>query len=167
MLPRKSRKKSKLSAINEAAKKILNFITKLSVKQKINISYYQDTKILVNPIRGEESFGLVMAEAMSCGTPVVAFAKGSVPEIIKDGITGYIINYSPKDIRGNFIIKKTGEEGIVEAVKRIYQLSKDDYEKMRKNCRKHVEENFTIKKMVDNYEKVYKKVINDCKKKHK
>ena len=38
---------------------------------------------------------------------------------------------------------------------------------MRKNCRKHVEENFTIKKMVDNYEKVYKKVINDWKKKHK
>lgn len=125
---------------------------------------YQDKKALLFPIQWEEPFGLVMIEAMACGTPVIAYARGSVPEVIKDGETGFIINSSEKDKRGNFIIKKTGLDGMIEAVKKIYAMPEAEYCQMRQNCRKHVEQNFTIEKMVDGYESVYKKVIENYKK---
>jgi len=121
--------------------------------------FYGDAKATLFPIRWEEPFGLVMTESMSCGTPIIAFAKGSVPEITKDGETGFIVNSSPSDIRGNWIIKKTGIEGLCEAVDRIYAMPEKEYRQMRENCRKHVEKNFTIEKMVDNYEKVYSRII--------
>lgn len=85
---------------------------------------------------------------MACGTPVIAFNRGSVSEIVKDGETGYIIK--PNDIKG-----------MVRAVKKIYSMPKGEYEIMRLNCRKHVEKNFTIEKMVDNYEKVYQKILSN------
>lgn len=113
----------------------------------------QQSKVLVFPINWEEAFGLVMIEAMACGTPVVAFRRGSVPEIIKDGKTGFIC--SPNDI-----------EAMVRAVKKIYEMPEDEYRLMRRNCRRHVEENFTVEKMVSGYEKVYQKVIIDWKRKN-
>jgi len=120
----------------------------------------QKSKVFLFPIKWEEPFGLTMIEAMACGTPVIAYARGSVPEIIKDGITGFIVNPSDDDIRGDFTIKKTGSAGFEEAVKRIYSMTESEYKKMRSNCRKHVEENFSIKKMVDNHEKLYQTIIN-------
>ncbi|MBU4023278.1 glycosyltransferase family 4 protein [Patescibacteria group bacterium] len=120
---------------------------------------YGDAKTTLFPIRWEEPFGLVMTESMACGTPIIAFASGSVPEIIKDGETGFIINFSPSDRRGNWIIKKTGIEGLCEAVNKIYGMPKEEYQKMRENCRKHVENNFSIEKMVDEYEKIYYKIV--------
>jgi glycosyltransferase involved in cell wall biosynthesis len=118
------------------------------------------SKALLMPIKWEEPFGLMFIESMACGTPVVAFARGSVPEVIKDGETGFIVNPSDDDIRGDFIIKKTGIEGLCEAVERIYSMPEDQYRKMRKACREHVEKNFTVEKMVDAYEKVYKEILN-------
>lgn len=115
---------------------------------------------LLFPIQWEEPFGMVMIETMACGTPVVAFARGSVGEIIKDGETGFIVNASDSDIRGDWIIKKTGIEGFLEAVQRIYSMSQDEYLLMRGKCRKHVEENFSVEKMVQGYEKTYQKVLN-------
>ena len=100
-----------------------------------------------------------MAESMACGTPVIAFARGSVPEVIKDGETGFIVNPSNTDIRGDFIIKKTGFEGLCEAVEKIYSTPDKEYKKMRLNCRAHVEKNFAMERMVDNYEKVYQEII--------
>jgi glycosyltransferase involved in cell wall biosynthesis len=123
------------------------------------IEQYQKSKLFLFPVQYEEPFGLVLAEAMSCGTPVVAYAKGAIPEVIKDGITGFIINESEKDIRGNWIIKKTGIEGLKEAVKKVYSMPEKEYIAMRKACREHVEKNFTIQKMTQNYIDVYKKVI--------
>jgi len=120
---------------------------------------YGNAKATLFPIRWEEPFGLVMTESMSCGTPIIAFARGSVPEIIKDGETGFIVNSSRKDTRGNWIIKKTGLAGMIEAINKIYDMSTDDYLEMRKNCRKHIEKNFTLEKMVDGYEKVYRKIL--------
>jgi len=67
---------------------------------------YSKSKLTLSPIQWEEPFGLVMIESMACGTPVVAFARGSVPEVIADGKTGFIVNPSDNDIRGNWIIKK-------------------------------------------------------------
>jgi glycosyltransferase involved in cell wall biosynthesis len=117
-------------------------------------SAYQQAKALVFPIQWEEPFGLVMIESMSCGTPVIAYNRGSVAEIVKDGVTGFIID--PDDTvrpgKGSWVIKKQGVEGLVEAIKRAGELD-------RASCRKHVEEKFTIDKMVEGYENVYKRVL--------
>ncbi len=120
---------------------------------------FGNASCVLYPISWEEPFGLVMTEAMSCGTPVIAYSKGSVPEIIKDGGTGYIVNASENDKRGDWIIKKTGIDGLAEAVERIYSMNATDYQSMRQACRTHVENNFTIEKMVDNYEAVYKEIL--------
>ncbi len=121
--------------------------------------HYQSSKVFLFPVILEEPFGFVMAESMACGTPVVAYAKGAVPELVKDGLTGYIVNSSDDDIRGNWIIKKTGVKGLCEAINKIYSLQKDKYEEMRTNCRKHVEANFDIDRMVKEYIDVYKRLI--------
>jgi len=135
----------------------IRFIGPLSSEEKI--SHYANAKAFIFPIQWEEPFGLVMVEAMACGTPVVTFARGSVPEVIKDGETGFIVNPSSKDIRGSFIVKKTGIEGLCEAVEKIYSMPKDEYMQMRRNCRTHVEKNFTVERMVDDYEKVYRNIL--------
>lgn len=117
------------------------------------------SKCVLFPIKWEEPFGLVMIESMACGTPVIAFARGAVPEVIKDGETGFIVNSSDDDIRGEWKIKKTGFEGLCEAVEKIYSMPNDEYQQMRQACRKHVEENFTVGKMVDNYERLYQEIL--------
>lgn len=122
-------------------------------------NYLMHSKLFLFPLRWEEPFGLVMIEAMACGTPVVAYSRGSVPEVVKDGVTGYIVNPSETDIRGDFIIKKTGPEGMKEAIERIYSMTDVEYKKMRENARKHVQDNFTVKKMVDGYEQIYEKLL--------
>jgi glycosyltransferase involved in cell wall biosynthesis len=130
------------------------YINRESLKE-----YLRKAKMLLFPISWEEPFGLVMIEAMACGTPVVAYARGSVPEIVIDGVTGFIVNYSDNDQRGEWIIKKTGLEGFIEAVNRLNSMSKKDYQRMRMNCRKHIEEKFTVEKMVEGYERAYQKVL--------
>lgn len=92
---------------------------------------------LLFPIDWPEPFGLVMIEAMSCGTPVIAYPKGSVPEIVEDGVTGYVI----KSIKGG-----------VKAVEKASSLS-------RKRIRQVFEERFTAHRMVSNYVEIYEKVI--------
>ncbi|MDO8460872.1 MAG: glycosyltransferase family 4 protein [bacterium] len=117
--------------------------------------FLKNAKALLFPIQWEEPFGMVMIEAMACGTPVIAYNRGSVAEIIKDGLTGFIIDQDEKDRpgKGKWVIKKQGVAGLVEAINRIGEID-------RNNCRKHIEENFSIEKMVKGYEEVYTKVIN-------
>jgi len=121
---------------------------------------FQKAKALLFPTMWEEPFGLVMIEAMATGTPIIGFARGSVPEIIKDGETGFIVNPSNDDIRGNWITQKTGIEGLCEAVNRIFNMPEEEYKQMRINTRKRVEENYTIVKMIDNYNDVIGKILN-------
>lgn len=114
--------------------KQIKFIGEIGHKKKMEL--LKNAKALLAPIQWREPFGLFLIEPMACGTPVIAFKRGSAPEIIKNG-TG-------------FITKNIKEA--VEAVEKIDQID-------RKECRKHVEENFSIEKMVDGYEKIYYKVI--------
>jgi len=101
--------------------------------------YYQRAKATLVPIQWEEPFGLVLTESMACGTPVITFDRGSVPEIIVDGKNG-------------FIIKNNDIEAMAEAVKKIDAINRAD-------CRAHVENNFSIERMVDRYEKIFLKII--------
>ena len=137
--------------------KLVMFVGELDYKRKLE--YLQTARCLLAPIKWEEPFGLMFIEAMACGTPVVTFGRGSVPEIIKDGETGFIVNYSDDDIRGNFLVKKTGIDGLCEAVEKIYGMPEEQYKQMRKNCRTHVEKYFTFERMVDEYEEAYKKIL--------
>ncbi len=143
--------------IDEINHPLIEFHGEIDIRKRV--SYYQNAKVLLAPIKWEEPFGLMFTEAMATGTPVITYARGSVPEIIKDGITGYIVNSSPIDNRGNWIIKKTGIDGLCEAVERIYSMPEKEYQEMRYNCRKHVEKYFTVDRMVDEYIKVYQEVI--------
>jgi glycosyltransferase involved in cell wall biosynthesis len=93
---------------------------------------------LLNPIEWDEPFGLNMTESMACGTPVIAYNRGSVKEIIKNNETGFIV------------------KNIDEAVTVIKKIDKIK----RKDCRYLVEEKFTKEIMVNNYEKLYYELIN-------
>lgn len=127
----------------------------LMVTSEEKSNFLNRAKALMMPILWDEPFGLVMIEAMACGTPVIAYNRGSVSEIVRDGVTGFIVDPDDEERggKGNWIIKKQGIEGLAEAIKRIGEID-------RKACRKHVEENFSVEKMVDGYEEVYKKVLN-------
>ncbi len=92
---------------------------------------------LLHPISFEEPFGLSVAEAMMCGTPVIAFNRGSMPELIRDGKTGFLVH--------------TIDEAVL-ATKKIETLH-------RKVCRNWSLSRFSIDKMIDGYEAVYKTVV--------
>jgi glycosyltransferase involved in cell wall biosynthesis len=94
-------------------------------------------RALLFPIDWSEPFGLVMIEAMACGTPVIAYRSGSVPEVITDGISGFIVD----DI-----------DGAVAAVRRLDEID-------RAVCRATFEARFTVERMARDYLAVYDRVI--------
>ncbi len=145
----------KRNLIYQAAKIYIDFDVNRS---ELN-HHYQTSKLFLFPLQWEEPFGLTLIESMACGTPVVAYARGSVSEIVKDGVTGFLVNPSDTDIRGNWITKKTGIDGLCEAVERIYSMPEEEYKKMRLSCRAHVENHFTVERMVDDYIKVYEEIL--------
>lgn len=106
----------------------------------------RNAKVFLNPIQWDEPFGLVVPEANACGTPVVTFEKGAMPELIKEGLNG-------------FIVESNKLEDFIAGINRVYNLSQTESVEMRRNSRKHVEENFTTQRMTDNYEKIYQKII--------
>ncbi|MEO8886318.1 MAG: glycosyltransferase family 4 protein [Mucilaginibacter sp.] len=91
--------------------------------------YLQKAKALLFPIEWDEPFGIVMIEAMACGTPVIGFKRGSVPEVIEDGVTGFIV--SNKD----------------EMIQKIPLLSTIS----RKACREIAESRFNLTKVAKQY----------------
>lgn len=129
------------------------------ISMLVKLKHIQTARCLIAPIQWEEPFGLMFTEAMACGTPVIAYSRGSAPEIIKDGVTGYLVNQSSEYIRGDFVVKKTGVEGLCEAIERVYALSQGEYQRMRHDSRAHVEKNFTVEHMVDQYETLYKEIL--------
>lgn len=95
---------------------------------------------LILPIRWPEPFGLVMPEALACGTPVLACRRGSVPELIEDGVTGFVCD---------------DEDGLVEAVGRIPEIRRAD-------CRASAERRFTAATMADQYERLFERLIREA-----
>ncbi len=93
--------------------------------------------VLLHPISFEEPFGLSVAESMCCGTPVIAFPLGSMPELVVDGKTGFLVNT------------------VNEAVDVLPEIKNID----RTFCRQWVVNNFSIEKMIDGYLEVYEKVL--------
>jgi len=93
---------------------------------------------LLHPIQFDEPFGLAVVESMACGTPVIAFNRGSMPELIKNDKNGFIVD--------------TVEEAI-NAVAYIPEIDRVD-------CRRHVEQYFTAERMIQDYLQVYKTILD-------
>jgi glycosyltransferase involved in cell wall biosynthesis len=130
------------------------------------VAAYQHAKAFLFPIQWEEPFGLVMIEAMSCGTPVIAFARGAVPEIVEDGVSGFIVNPSDDDIREKWVTHATGQAGLQEAIEHLYSLRADQYTAMCTAARARVEEHFSIDRLVTQYEQLYIKLAEKGKKRY-
>jgi glycosyltransferase involved in cell wall biosynthesis len=113
----------------------IKFVGEVDFAEKVKLM--RGAKALLFPIDRDEPFGLVMIEAMACGTPVIAYDRGSVKEVVVGGVTGTIVN----DMEG-----MAGSMGGIGSLGRI-------------ECRKHVENKFTLKMMVDKYEEIYKKLF--------
>jgi len=109
------------------------------------VKYYQNAKAFIYPLQWEEPFGLTMIESMACGTPVIAFKRGSVPEVVKNEKTGFVIKPTNKNGKPNY-------RDFILAIKKVDQID-------RKDCRKWVEENFSIKRMIDDYERLYYRIL--------
>lgn len=93
----------------------------------------------LHPVTWREPFGLTLIEAMACGCPVVAFDKGSIPEIINNGKTGFVV----QDV-----------EAMIDALKNIDTID-------RHACRDYALATFSAKKMADGYEEIYRKILTE------
>ncbi len=128
---------------------------------KAKSDYIGSGKAFVFPLGWDEPFGLVMIEAMACGTPVIAYNRGSVSEIVKDGVTGFIVDpqegteqqSAHRATRGTWTIKQSGKAGLIEAIQRIGEID-------RGMCRKHVEQNFSLHAMTERHEKLYASILH-------
>jgi glycosyltransferase involved in cell wall biosynthesis len=108
------------------------------ITDKDKSAFLSGALALLVPIDWPEPFGLVMIEAMACGTPVIAFNRGSVPEVIEDGLTGFIVEDEP---------------GAIGAAYRVTELS-------REKIRKRFEERFTAHRMAQDYLAAYRSLMN-------
>jgi len=104
------------------------------------IALLADAHCLLNPIDWPEPFGMVMIEALACGTPVIATPRGSVPELIDDGLTGFI---------------RATEADLAAALHAATQLRRDD-------CRAAALERFSIDRMTADHERLYHQVGASC-----
>lgn len=96
-------------------------------------------RAFLHPVVFREPFGLTLIEAMACGCPVIAFNRGAIPEIIKTGVTGYVV----EDV-----------EGMMDALSNIDSID-------RAACRAHALEQFSVERMADGYEAVYKRLLDE------
>jgi glycosyltransferase involved in cell wall biosynthesis len=112
----------------------VEFVGELGFDDKLAL--LREATCLLNPIAWGEPFGMVMVEALACGTPVVATAKGSVPEIVEDGVTGFVCG------------------GEIELVAALHNVDSID----RARCRKAAETRFSAERMVADHVALYEQV---------
>lgn len=113
----------------------IEFIGEISDAQKSD--FIGNARALLFPIRWPEPFGLVMIEAMACGTPVIAFERGAVPEVLENGVSGFIVK---------------SEDEAVEALSRLNQLE-------RRRVRAAFEQRFSAERMASDYVDVYSRLL--------
>lgn len=126
--------------LSEKIQWVGNIDKEQSVSTEKVIELMQGAKAFLVTINQEEPFGLTMAEAGSCGTPVIAFDRGSVKEIIIDGKTGFVV---------------PPEKGIAGLEKALFAI--DTISSIA--CRRNVEEKFSLESMVLSYENLYAKIV--------
>jgi glycosyltransferase involved in cell wall biosynthesis len=114
---------------------LIEFVGEIDEVQKDE--FLGNAAALLFPVDWPEPFGLVMIEALACGTPVVAFARGSVPEVIEDGLSGFVV--------------ETVEEAVA-AVPRALAIP-------RERCRAYFEDRFTASRMAVSYLRIYERMI--------
>jgi glycosyltransferase involved in cell wall biosynthesis len=131
--------KSTIEPLLAESKASVEFVGEINEQQKPE--FLSGAKALLFPIDWSEPFGLVMIEAMACGTPVIAFNRGSVPEVIDHGVTGYIC----EDV-----------QGAVGALQRLDELS-------RTEIRAQFERRFSAKTMALNYVDAYTALLQAAK----
>ena len=115
----------------------VDFLGEINERQKA--AFLGGARALLTPIDWPEPFGLVMIEAMACGTPVIAFSNGSVPEVVEDGRSGFIV------------------ENEDEALSALLRLSELD----RKTVRSCFDERFTARRMAEDHLRLYASLIAD------
>jgi glycosyltransferase involved in cell wall biosynthesis len=120
---------------------LIEFIGEIGEEQKKE--FLGNARLLIFPIDWPEPFGLVMIEAMACGTPVVAFRCGSVPEVIDQGITGLVVD-SMEEAR--------------QAIENIASVN-------RQQCRRQFEKRFSVQRMVQDYVGNYEKLLSEYRQK--
>jgi glycosyltransferase involved in cell wall biosynthesis len=108
------------------------------VGEKAKRELLESAKALLFPIDWPEPFGLVMIEALSCGTPVIAYQNGSIPEIIEDGVTGFVVSNQDEAVHAAMCINEINRNG----------------------CRRVFESRFTAAHMADNYLRVYRGLLS-------
>jgi glycosyltransferase involved in cell wall biosynthesis len=113
----------------------VEFLGEIGDEQKAE--FLGNAAALLFPIAWAEPFGLVVIEAMACGTPVIAFRRGSVPEIVEDGVTGFIVN---------------NEDEAAQAAAAVSRLD-------RARVRRVFEARFTARRMAEDYLNVYRRLI--------
>ena len=107
------------------------------VPHETKLTLLEDASCLLFPIRWNEPFGLVMLEAMASGTPVLAFPEGAAPEVVQDGVTGFIC---------------ADEEEMVAALGKLAQIKRAD-------CRAAVEGYFSTRRMVEDHLALFEQVV--------
>lgn len=117
---------------------LIEFIGEINESQKND--FLGNAYAVLFPINWPEPFGLVMIEAMACGTPVIAYRRGSVPEVMVHGETGFIVN---------------SIEQAVASIEQIETISRDC-------CRQLFEKRFSAKVMANGYLKVYQHAIDEA-----
>lgn len=114
---------------------LIEYLGELDEPRKLQLM--AKSRALLMPIDWPEPFGLVAIEAMACGTPVLAFRRGSMPEVIDDGVTGLLVEDMP---------------GAIAATKRIIELPRDQ-------VRATFDRRFSARRMAESYVRVYERVI--------
>ena len=114
----------------------IEFVGEVGFPQKNE--FLGNAAALLFPISWPEPFGLVMIESMACGTPVIAYPFGSVPEVVAEGVSGCVV---------------PDMEGAIEAVKKIDRID-------RRKVRKHFEQHFTADRMAQEYLKIYERLVS-------
>ncbi len=107
------------------------------VDRAAKLELLSGAECLLNPIAWPEPFGMVMIEALACGTPVLTTPFGAAPEIVEDGLVGFV---------------RADEAGLVQALGRVREID-------RSTCRRHIERHFSVDRMVDGHIDLYERVI--------